>query len=347
MVEKRVKGIVLMSGGLDSTLAARVLMDLGVEVVGMHFTTGYSVGEQLRPYRDPDAEEPPDHVDTAVRQLGIPFEKIDLRQKFLDILLNPRHGYGANVNPCIDCKILMLREAGRKMLDLGADFVATGEVLGQRPMSQHRSALRQIEKNSGLEGRLLRPLSARLMPETIPEKEGLIDRERLLDISGRRRRRQMDMAEDSGITEYPSPAGGCILTDESFARRFRDMRKRCPEGTLTLEDLRLLMVGRHLSLAPDLKLIVGRNEGENNVLTAHRSDRVLFEAEDHPSPIVLTDGREPTPEEERLCAAVTARYSDGKREFRVKVRVERSGQEPYYLEVEPLRETDPQRARMI
>ena len=223
--KRRPKAVVLMSGGLDSTLAAKLLQEQGVEVLGVNFSTGFCVSDHKRATAKTGAD-PKKFRHEGLRagaDLGVPVEIVDLREDYLDVVFNPKHGYGANMNPCVDCRAHMLKKAKAIMEREGADFVATGEVLGQRPMSQRKDTMRLVEKDSGLEGRLLRPLSAKRLKPTLAEQQGLVDRERLLGLQGRGRRKQMDLIEARGISDYPLPAGGCcFLTDKAYARKFRD-----------------------------------------------------------------------------------------------------------------------------
>lgn len=336
---KKPKAVVLMSGGLDSTLAAKLLQQQGVEVQGIHFSTGFCLSDHKRATAPADAD-PQKLRNEALRagsDLEVPVELVDLSAEYLEVVFNPKHGYGSNVNPCIDCRIMMLRKAKAYADEIGADFVATGEVMGQRPMSQRRDTMRIIEKESGLEGHLVRPLSAHRLPPTEPENEGLLDRGKLLGLSGRGRRRQMDLIEAMGITDYPLPAGGCcFLTDASFAARFRDKMAHRGKGRMGWEDVTLLKLGRHFRLSPTLKLVLGRKESENLFLERFTEGRVCFTAEGFMGPMALTDESLPTPVEERLCAAITARYCDGKREPEVTVTASGGGVPDRTYTVAPL-----------
>lgn len=337
--KRRPRAVVLLSGGLDSTLAAKLLQEQGVEVLGVHFSTGFCLSDHKRATASPN-EDPRKLRNEALRagaDLGVPVRIVDISREYLEIVFNPKHGYGANMNPCIDCRAFMLKKAKEILEETGADFVATGEVLGQRPMSQRRDPMRIIERESGLEDLLLRPLSAKRLPPTRPEREGLVDRERLLDLQGRSRRAQMDLIAAKGITDYPSPAGGCCyLTDENYARRFRDKMAHHPEGRMGWEDVTLLKAGRHFRIGPRLKLVIGRRAEENAFLERFAEGRVRFEAKGVPGPVGLSDESLPSPEEERLMAAIVARYSDGRN--RPVVTVEASGGDgpPRIYEVEPL-----------
>ena len=313
-MKKTARGLAMLSGGLDSTLAAKLLLEQGVEVVGLSFTTGFSSYDHSVTASSFSGRvvPPPDASAKAAGVLGIPFRRIDLIPKLLDAACAPKHGYGAHMNPCIDCRATMLRRAGEIMKEESFNFVSTGEVLGQRPMSQRRDAMRIVERDSGFEGRLLRPLSALLLKPTIPEEEGIVDRSKLLGLSGRSRKPQMKLALDWGITDYPSPAGGCLLTDESYARRFADKLKAHGREGLDRTAMLLLKLGRHFRLRPGLKLIVGRNEGENDLLERMSAGRVFFDCPQVPGPFALCDEGVPSAAEELLCAGLTARYSDGK-----------------------------------
>ncbi len=325
---KRPKAIVLMSGGLDSTLAAKLLQEQGIEVLGVNFSTGFCTTDHKRATAKPGADPKKLRHEglRAGADLGVPVEIVDLREDYLDVVFNPKHGYGAHMNPCVDCRAHMLKKAKAIMEREGADFVATGEVLGQRPMSQRKDTMRIVEKDSGLEGRLLRPLSAKRLKPTVPEQEGLVDREKLLGLQGRGRRKQMDLIEARGITDYPLPAGGCcFLTDEAYARKFRDKMAHRGQERMDWDDVALLKIGRHFRLSPSLKLVVGRNEEENAFLERFAEGRVRFESPDVNGPVGLTDESLPSPDEERLCAAVLARYTDGKHGERVSVHVSGPG----------------------
>jgi tRNA U34 2-thiouridine synthase MnmA/TrmU len=243
----------------------------------------------------------------VARELGIKLKIMTKDREFIKIVRKPKHGYGKGLNPCIDCKILMLKEAKRYAEKVGAYFIVTGEVLGERPMSQHRRALEIIEREAGLKGRILRPLSARLLPETDVERDGTVERDKLLDIVGRQRKRQLETAKILGVTKYASPAGGCLLTDKYFSKRLRDLFRN--SDNVTPRDIKLLKIGRHFRCGPN-KIIVGRNEEENRLLlTLKRKSEYHFEVADCGSPITLLQG--PVSEVAiRTAAALTAHYSD-------------------------------------
>jgi len=298
------RAIALMSGGLDSNLAVRLLHDMGIEIVGTHFTSPFCQCNRGKGGCTSFAKD-------LAKELGIKLRTVSLSQEYIDIVKDPPHGYGSGVNPCIDCRILMLRKARELMEEEGASFVVTGEVLGQRPMSQLKDKLRVIERESGLQGLIVRPLCGKHMPETIPETEGLVDREKLLSIRGRSRREQMDLAKFLEIGDYPCPAGGCLLTDKHFARLVKDM---IAHDGLELGDIALLKVGRHFRLSGGSKLVVGRNKDENERLERLvREDDVLIVPETvmGPAALVRAQDLDIPGDELRLAAAITTAYCRG------------------------------------
>lgn len=303
------KALGLLSGGLDSILATRLVLEQGVEVVAVNFILPFT----------PAAEEKQDYAGAVAERLGIPLVRVEAGEEYLEVVRSPKYGYGSGLNPCVDCRIFMLREAKRvaESEEVGADFVFTGDVLGERPMSQHRKALELEEKEAGLEGQVLRPLSARLLPTTIPEREGWVKRSGLLGIKGKSRKPQIALAKRFGLRrdEYPTPAGGCLLTYKEFAAKARDLFEHRERengkggGKVTRRDILLLRVGRHFRFGSS-KIIVGRNEEENKVLAGLRSaGDFVFEVPGCGSPTTLLVGSE---EEEavELAARLTARYSD-------------------------------------
>lgn len=289
----KVRGLGLMSGGLDSMLAVRVLLDQEIEVTGMTFQTPFFG---------------PKRAQRAADQLGVPLRVVDIGGAHLEMLKNPLYGYGSQMNPCIDCHALMFQTAGRVMEAEGYDLLCTGEVLGQRPMSQRRDALMAVDKLSGYRGYILRPLSAKLLKETIPEQEGKIDRNRLLDIHGRSRKRQMALAEYYGIKDYPSPGGGCILTDAGFSDRLRDLF--ATQENVELRDVELLKWGRQLRLPSGNRFVVGRVHADNLKLEELAlGDDLLLKVEGIPGPSGLV-AAEISQLEVELAARIVAAYSD-------------------------------------
>ncbi|MBI5440387.1 MAG: hypothetical protein HY900_04150 [Deltaproteobacteria bacterium] len=252
-----VKAIALLSGGLDSTLAVKLMLDQGIEVVALNFKTPFCNCTTKSSSCKHEAVR-------VAREFGIPVRVRFKGMEYLRLVERPKHGYGRGLNPCIDCRIFMHRAAVELMREEGASFLVTGEVLGQRPMSQRRDAIRVIERESGTEDLLLRPLSAHHFEPTLPEREGWVDRAKLLAISGRSRKEQIRLAENLGVTDYPCPAGGCLLTDAEFAAKLKDLFLHKPGYDLT--DVRLLRTGRHFRLSPELKVVLGRDQRENEVL---------------------------------------------------------------------------------
>jgi tRNA U34 2-thiouridine synthase MnmA/TrmU len=324
---KKIKAVGMFSGGLDSTLAARILMDQGIEVTPLHIRTGLTYARRERlTGRGPAA---PARAEQAAQTLGLDLVTIDVFDAYIPVILNPRHGYGSAMNPCVDCRIFLLRQARAWMEEHGHHFVFTGEVLGQRPNSQKWPSLRIVERESGLEGLLLRPLSAKLLEPTIPEKRGWVDRQKLYGISGRSRKPQIELAEQFGITDYAQPAGGsCFLVDQSYARRLQDFLGHEGAQALTSEQAFLLAVGRHLRLPSGSKAIVGRHKEENEFIAIQQAHGVLMTTVDHAGPTTLVAG-DPTEEEIEQAGRITARYSSARDQgtVRVEVRDGRSGTE--------------------
>lgn len=253
------KAIILLSGGLDSTIAAELMSREALELFAVNFKTPFCLCD-----RRSSSLGCGSNARKVADALGIELKIINATEDFLEVLKKPKHGYGANMNPCIDCRILFFRKSKELMKEIGASFIITGEVLGQRPMSQFRRQMDLIEKEAGLDGLVVRPLSAKLLPATIPEKMGWLSRERLLDIEGRSRKPQIALAKDLGINDYPCAAGGCLLTDPEFAKKIKDLIEH---DELDISNIDLLRVGRYFRLSEDAKLIVGRNESENKMLT--------------------------------------------------------------------------------
>ena len=341
-----VKAIGLVSGGLDSTLAVKVIADQGIEVVAVNFSTGFCRSDHHRAMGGFGADQDPKRLrNEALRagaDLGVPVRVVDISEDYMSVILKPRHGYGANMNPCVDCRAYMLAAARVIMEEEGADFVFTGEVLGQRPMSQHLRAMKVIEKDAGLEGRLLRPLSAQLLAATLPEREGWVDREQLLRLQGRTRKPQLKLAREAELEDIPSPAGGCCyLTDEVYSSRFHDHLLHLEEGAAPdRKDVLLMKVGRHFRMGPKVKLVVARDEAECNFLTHFFPETMKLEAIDVIGPLAvaqLRPGYTPSFEERSMMARLVARYGKGKNEARVKVAI-RDGKAEEVIEVEPVRE---------
>ena len=305
------KAIGLFSGGLDSVLATKLMLDQGIDV-------------QLITFKTPFIEK-----SWAVKMadyLGMETKVIETGKDYMEMVKKPRYGYGKNMNPCIACRIFMLKGAKEIMVSRDFDFIFTGEVLGQRPMSQTKKQLEIIERESDLEGLVLRPLSAGLLKPTMPERKGFVDRDRLLSIRGRGRKAQIELAKRFGLKEYDTPSGGCLLTDPNFSGRLRETFEHGED------DIDLLKYGRHFRLPSGKKVVVGRNEGENEILAKLATAKdLLLEVLDVPGPITLLRDSK-NPEDTKICASICLRYSDCKGKGRVKIS---NGD---YLLAEPLNE---------
>jgi tRNA-uridine 2-sulfurtransferase len=304
---KRARALGLFSGGLDSMLAAVVLRAQGIEVTGMVWVTPFFTPERA--------------IESAA-VIDLPILVEDFTDRYLSLLYEPPRGFGKWMNPCIDCHLLMLREAGKIMESAHYDFLFTGEVVGQRPFSQNKGSLNYISRESGYGDLLLRPLSARLLKTTRPEREQLVDRDRLLNISGRGRKRQMELAAQFGIISYPAPAGGCLLTNPGYAGRLRDLVQYRPQSELTRRHLDMLKYGRHFRLKPGLKVIVGRDQKDNEALELLvQPGDVVLRAEIYPGPLVVIP-EAPADTDLSLAAALGASYCDAPMGEMVAVMVE-------------------------
>lgn len=298
----------MLSGGLDSTLAVKVMLEQGIELEIVNFTSPFCLCQRKKDYQ---------HISQmAARNFGLPVKIISFKEDYLEVVKKPKYGYGKNVNPCIDCRIFMCKKAKIYMNEVKAKFIITGEVLNQRPMSQYKRALMIIEKESGLEGLILRPLSGSLLPETIPEKEGWVDRSKLLSIEGRSRKPQINLVKKFQIDDYASAAGGCLLTESGYARRIKDLIKH---DELNLEQIQLIKLGRCFRFDSGAKVIVGRNESDNNrLLKFSDSQNVYFAPTKINGPSAIGTGvfRK---DEILKAAAIIARYSDNPNDETVEV----------------------------
>lgn len=313
MMKPKAKGIGLLSGGLDSILAVKVLQEQSLELVGITFTT---------PFFGPESGL------LAGRIAGIPTRVVDIGEVFLTMLKKPPHGYGRYMNPCIDCHGLMLQEAAKILIAEGADFLFTGEVVGQRPMSQRRAAMKIVERMSGVAGRVLRPLSAKLLEPTIVEQEGLVDREKLLDLHGRGRKRQMELARFYGLHHVPQPGGGCMLTKEGFARKLKELFALMPHADL--RHVERLKWGRHFRLADSCLLALGRSKAENERLSVLADpEDVVLSVPSHPGPTGLLFGAAIRRAHVQAAAMIVAAYSDVSFGERVSVRWLQRGEEAW------------------
>jgi tRNA U34 2-thiouridine synthase MnmA/TrmU len=312
----KVKAIALISGGLDSILAARLVLEQGIRLIAVHFRIPF--------YSDRSGfhGDKPVFSGLVAQGLGTGLKVFDVKEEFLDILIDPAFGFGSSMNPCIDCKILMLKRARELMMKRGASFVVTGEVLGQRPMSQHRQAMNTVVRQAGLDGLVLRPLCAKLLEETLPERYGWVRREELLSINGRSRKAQLELAGSFGIKDYAQPSGGCLLTEPGFSRKLKDL---ITHGRLNMADVKLLKVGRHFRISRRAKLVIGRDQRENAALEslARRNDYLFFPPPDTAGPIGLARGVLDTKDIENACR-ITCRYCDLNGAASLKIRYKRS-----------------------
>ena len=305
MIKKeKEKVVALLSGGLDSQLAVKMMQKQGFEISAVaiktpfcDFDCGRGCGFEIRERAD---------------DLNVNLKTVYLGDEYIEMLKHPKHGIGAGFNPCIDCRAMMFDAAKKHMREIGAEFIISGEVLGQRPMSQHAPALRTIEKESDLIGKIVRPLSAGLLPETIPEKEGLIKRENLGMIKGRTRKNQLQMAKEYGIENPPNAGGGCLLTDPQFGIKAKDLFDHIE--TPTINDIDLLKIGRHFRLDDETKFVVGRNKDENEMIKAIAlPEDILLEAKDHVGPTSIIRGKN-AQKHVQFASSVTLRYSDAPKE---------------------------------
>ncbi len=304
-----VKAISLISGGLDSSLATKIILDQGVKIEGLNLFTPFY--KSTRKYE----------VKKVADELNIKLKIFDISGEYITMIEKPKYGYGRNLNPCINCRILMYKKAKEYMMKVEASFIISGDVLGQRPMSQYRKALKIIEKESGLEGLVLRPLSAKLLPVSIPEKEGWVNREKVLGINGRSRKPQIALAKDYKISNHASPAGGCLLTDSGFTRKMKDLMRY---SEVNLYNIELLKIGRHFRLSHCAKVIVGRNKEINEkLLNLARKYDIYFNPVEIKGPVGIGLG-EFDEETISLASQIVARYSDGISEDKVKIAVENS-----------------------
>lgn len=313
------KALGLLSGGLDSTLAAELLRRQGIDVTCVAFVTPFFGASRAQ---------------KAATALGIPLIIQEISDIHLEVVKHPRYGYGRNLNPCIDCHALMFRLAGALMAERGFDFLFSGEVLGQRPMSQNLTALQAVAKHSDYGSRILRPLSAQLLPITPMEETGLVDREQLLDIKGRTRRRQEALAKEWGIVDYPASGGGCLLTEKSFVGRLRDLLLYAPD--CTAHDVELLKIGRQFRLSPQAKLALGRSQEDNEkIQNSARPDDFILRCADFSGPLGLVSGS-PSSADLELAAALLATYGKGKDAPLVKILFWQAGEVQPALTVTPL-----------
>ncbi len=304
------KAVALVSGGLDSLLAAKVIQNQGIHVEGLMFQIGFAKSDFAQPTRKKEKNDRKS-AEYYAEKAGIKLHVIDIFEDFKQVLIAPKRGYGGHLNPCIDCKSFMIRKAKEWMEENGFDFIISGEVIGQRPMSQRRDTLPLIAKESGAKDLILRPLCAKLMPPTRAEIEGWIDREKMYDINGRGRKPQMALAKELGIDEYPQPAGGCLLTEADTTNKMLDLWESRGEKDYTKDDIMLFAGGRHVRPKKEYKLIIARENGETQYLKQFRSGFVSIVITSHPGPIAIVDG-EMNGDDEKIAAAIVARFGKGR-----------------------------------
>ncbi len=321
MIKER-KAIALISGGLDSMLAAKAVQAQGIHVEGINFYTGFCVEGHTHAIRKKDqAKAKRNNALWVAEQLGIKLHIVDIIEEYKNIVINPKHGYGAHLNPCLDCKVFMVSKAKEWITEHSFDFIITGEVIGQRPMSQRKQTMPIVSRESGANDLLVRPLCAKLLPPSLPEREGWIDRESLYDFSGRSRKPQMALANEFDIEDYAQPAGGCcFLTDEHYSDKLADLWAARGHKDYELDDIMLLKVGRHLRPRPNFKMIIAREEGEVKFLTGYRKSFTHMSPISHSGPLALIDGTLSRDDLE-FAASLTARYSQGRNAEKVEVRI--------------------------
>lgn len=297
------KALAMVSGGLDSILAAKLIKEQGIDVIGICFKS-YFFDEK--------------NASRMVKQIDIPLEVVDFSEEHFDMVKNPKHGHGKNMNPCIDCHAMMMKYSGELLEKFDADFIITGEVLGQRPMSQNKGALNIVKKESGIGQKILRPLCAKNLEPTEMENNGLVDREKLMDISGRTRKVQMELADKWNIIDYPSPAGGCKLTEPNYSKRLKEILKH--KENISKRELELLKVGRHFRLSDNAKIISTRTAEEAEEIKKYLNEEdLIFYAKDFNGSMVVVVG-EATEKDIEFAAKVTGRYCKGKDESSLKIK---------------------------
>ncbi|MCP4878544.1 MAG: tRNA (5-methylaminomethyl-2-thiouridylate)-methyltransferase [Gammaproteobacteria bacterium] len=333
------RAVALISGGLDSLLAARLIQQQDIEVEGINFFTGFCVEGHTHAIRNRDQKRVKrNNALWVAEQLGIKLHIIDIVEEYKDVVINPKHGYGANLNPCLDCKVFMVHKAHEWIKQHDFDFIITGEVVGQRPKSQLKRLMPLIAAESGADDLLLRPLCAQNLPPTQPELDGWVDREKLKDFSGRSRKPQIALAKQFGFDDYAQPAGGCcFLTDQSYSVKLQDLWDNRGSREYELDDIMLLKVGRHIRPSKAFKLIIAREEGENNFLSGYKNQFQTIKTVSHAGPLALVEGEQLNSEQLELACAITARYSKGRDADSVELCFSDHEQESRSIQVKPLR----------
>lgn len=337
------RAVALISGGLDSMLAARVIMDQGVHVEGINFYTGFCVEGHTHAIRRQDKDkEKRNNALWVAETLGIKLHIVDVIEEYKDVLLNPKHGYGQHMNPCLDCKIFMVNkaQAWAWMEENGFDFIITGEVIGQRPKSQRKETMPLIARESGAEDRLLRPLCAKHLPETLPEREGWVNRDELFSFHGRNRKPQIELAGTLGFESWAQPAGGCcFLTDKSYSSKLGDLWKARNERDYDLDDIMLLKVGRHIRPRPHFKMIISREGGEDNYLSGYKNQFISLDPVSHNGALCIIDGV-PNDDDLTFAAQIVARFSQGRETSSVDIEIRQPNGETHIRKVKPLLTTE-------
>ena len=328
MDNKHIKALALISGGLDSMLAAKTIMQQNIQVEGIFFNIGFNA---LHINNTGDIKD----ATWVTKQLGIKLHKINAIESFKPVLIDPKYGYGANVNPCLDCKIFMVKHALKWMEEHDFDFLITGEVIGQRLKSQRKQTMPIIMQESGANDRLLRPLCAKNLAITLPEKQGWVNRELLYGFSGRSRSPQIALAKTFGFSDFPQPAGGCLLTEPKYANRLKDLWDHKEKKDYTETDIMLLKAGRHLRPKSHFKLIIARNEADWDLIEPYAHQFVTLMPTSHEGPITLIDGA-PSEADIELAAKITARFSAGREAESVTIQVTGLDRKQQAVSVEPL-----------
>lgn len=332
------KAVALISGGLDSLLAARLIQNQGIHVEGINFYTGFCVEGHTHAIRKKDKDKVKrNNALWVAEQLGIKLHIVDIVEEYKDVVINPKHGYGANLNPCLDCKIFMVQKAHEWIKANEFDFIITGEVIGQRPMSQRKKTMPVVSAESGANDLLLRPLCAQNLAETKPEKENWVDRNQLKDFNGRSRKPQMALAKEFGFEDYAQPAGGCcFLTDISYSVKLQDLWDNRGHKKYEIDDIMLLKVGRHIRPEQSFKLIIAREEGENRFLSGYKKQFQTIKTISHAGPLALIEGETLNPEQLELACAITARFSKGRDEESVALEYSNQDADSHQLQVKPM-----------
>mgnify|MGYP006433749427 CR=1 FL=1 len=336
------KAVSLISGGLDSLLATKVIQEQGIHVEGINFFTGFCVEGHTHAIRKKDKQKQKrNNALWVAEQLNIKLHIVDIVEEYKSIVMNPKHGYGAHLNPCLDCKIFMVKKAHEWIKENNFDFIITGEVIGQRPKSQRKETMPVISGKSGAGDLLLRPLCAKNLPATRPELENWVDREKLYDFSGRSRKPQMSLAEQFELEDYAQPAGGCcFLTDENYASKLSDLWKFRGNREYELDDIILLKIGRHIRPKPNFKVIVSPEEGETRFLEGYKKQFIYLHSISHKGPLTLIDGDEISDEDLLLAAQITARFSQGRTADQVTVEIIDKKQQSKEVTVKPCHPND-------